>query len=218
MDSPRPPRSRIYDGAIYAHLMDPLLDGLHAIVADQVAPNQRVLDACCGTGALAFKLAKTAEEVVGVELSPAMVERAQGRLDGGRHDHMSFILGDVGHALADYEDGYFNVATILMALHEMPATARAVVLRELARVAERVLCVDFMVPMPWNLAGLRNRFFEIAAGPEHFGGFRDFTARGGLAAIADEAGLSYAHVRSIDAGTLEIGEVSTGSRLGGGVV
>jgi demethylmenaquinone methyltransferase/2-methoxy-6-polyprenyl-1,4-benzoquinol methylase len=202
----RAARSRIYDGALYAHIIDPMLDGLHEIVARQIEPNSRVVDACCGTGALAAKLAKTATEVVGVELSPAMIARARDRFDG-EHRHVSFILGDVAEVLADFDAGHFDVATLSMALHEMPPRGRTLVLQELARVARRVVCVDYLVPMPWNFAGLRNRLLEVAAGSEHFRGFRDFTRRGGLAAITDDAGLAYNRIRLLDGGSLEVGEI-----------
>ena len=45
---------------------------------------------------------------------------------------------------------------MVLVLHEMPAEARTPVLREVTRVAKRLLCLDYRVPMPWNLAGALN--------------------------------------------------------------
>jgi len=203
----RAPRSRFYDGLLYGRLMDPLLAGLHGFVAEQVDAGMTVLDVGCGTGDLAFRMASDAREVVGVELSPKMVAFANQRLTRQPQENLSFVLGDITTALADVADHHFDIATMVMMVHEMPADARGPVMREAARVAKKVLCVDFRVPMPWSITGVRNRFFEAIAGPEHFSAYRDFTRRGGIAAIADSAELGYAHIRYIDSATLEVAEI-----------
>lgn len=207
MTAVRAPRSRHYDGAWYARLMDPFLSNLHGFVADQVEQGLRVLDVGCGTGVLALRLAPKAAEVVGVELSPAMVEYARARLGEAALTNVSFVLGDAAHALASRPNDCFDVATMVLALHEMPAEARAPVLREAARVARRVLCVDFRAPMSLSLAGLRNRFFEMVAGLEHFRAFRDFQRRGGTPGVAGSAGLGCTHLRFVDSATLDVCEL-----------
>jgi ubiquinone/menaquinone biosynthesis C-methylase UbiE len=203
----RPPRSRFYDGGAYAAILDRLLGRLHQLVADAVEPTGRVLDVGCGTGDMVWRLAPKAEEVVGVELSPAMVRFANERRSDGSWPHVSFVLGDVTRALADRPDGHFDLATMVLVLHEMPTEALLPVLGEVARLARRVLCVDFRAPMPWNRAGLRNRLIEIAAGLEHYRAFRDFQRAGGVPGVAREAGLFYELVRPVDARTMEMGIV-----------
>ena len=204
MTEGRTPRSRIYDGRFYARVLDPFLSGLHGKLAQFVEPGGRVLDVGCGTGDLAFRMAPRAEEVVGIELSPAMVEFANQRRSDEGFEHLSFVLGDVVNAFRERAAGYFDVATMVLALHEMPAEARTPVLREVTRVAKRLLCLDYRVPMPWNLAGARYRLVEAATGREHFGAFRDFCRRGGTAGIAETAGLLCEHVRHIDRQSLDI--------------
>ena len=179
MSAPRSPRSHFYDGWIYARTLDRLLADLHQLVADRVEPARRILDVGCGTGDLAWRLAPKAEEVVGIELSPAMVDFANRARATRVLPNVSFVLGDVTKALADLPDGHFDLATTVLVLHEMPAEAWTPVLREVTRVAGRLLCVDFRAPMPWNAAGIRNRLFEITAGREHYRAFRDFQRRGG---------------------------------------
>jgi len=208
MSEARRPQSRFYDGSIYATVMDRFGRGLHRLVAEEVGPRARVLDVGCGTGSVALRLASVADEVIGVELSPAMVDFATRAATAARAKNVRFVLGDVTEALAHLPDGHFDLATMVLVLHEMPAEARGPVLREVTRVARALLCVDFRVPMPKNGAGLRNRLFELAAGLEHFQAFRDFCARGGISEIAATAGLHYHHLRFVDAHTLDFAEVS----------
>lgn len=207
MSVPRPPRSRFYDGRIYARVLDPLLAGLHDRVAEHVEPTGRILDVGCGTGALVFRLASKAREVVGAELSPAMVAHARERLAERGLSNVSFVLGDVTTAFAGTEDGHFDLATMILVLHEMPDEARSSVLAEVARIARRVVCVDFHAPMPLNLAGLRNRFIELTAGSEHYRAFRSFQRAGGMGEVARASSLVFEPVRLLDAGTMAVGVV-----------
>lgn len=208
MTGARAPRSRFYDGAIYARLLDPSLTRLHEVVASYVEPGARMLDVGCGTGNLAFLAAETASEVTGIELSPAMVDYAERRRRREKVERVSFVIGDASSAMADRPDRSFDVATMVMTLHEMPAATRESVLQEVCRLADRLICVDFRVPMPSNLPGWRNRLAELAAGPEHFLAFRDFGRRGGVPGIAKAAGLRCVHRRLVDGGTLDINELS----------
>ena len=101
-----------------------------------------------------------------------------------------------------------------MALHEMPQACRGPVLSELARVARKVLIVDFHAPMPLNAAGLRNRAIEMAAGRDHFSAFRDYARRGGLEPLVEAAELEVVSTRLIDHGTMTMQTVQRGSARG----
>lgn len=198
----RAPRSRFYDGRIYGRLVEPMMRNLHGFVAKQVAAVTRLLDAGCGTGGLAFRLAEQGRQVTGVDLSPRNIAYAERRRHTLGLENVRFEVGDASR-LDQWDDGEFEVVTAVMVLHEMPAQSRAPVLAELARVGQRVMVVDFAAPMPKNLAGLRNRLIELTAGREHFGAFRDFTRRGGLDAVVTEAGLTVERERRVDSRTLD---------------
>ena len=200
----RQPRNRLYDGRFYARTIDRMLARMRTIVAGHVEPCRRLLDVGCGTGALALLLAERADEVLGVELSPKMVDFANRQRTERGLTHLSFVLGDVTRVCADLPTEHFDLATMVLTLHEMPSDARTPVLAEVGRLARQVLCVDFCAPMPFNRAGIRNRAMEIAAGVEHYRAFRDFTRRGGVAGLAAAAGLEYRHLRTIDARTVEL--------------
>lgn len=211
MQQPRRPRSRWSDGAFYANTIDRLVSGVRGYVADHLPEGDRVLDACCGTGALSRRLAREGRDVVGVDLSPkhiayAREATADAGLDG---DRVRFEVGDVAQ-LEPPDEGRYDVAVITFALHEMPTAARPAVVDALVRVAHRVMVVDFVTPMPWNLAGVRNRAAELSAGPAHFRSFLDYSRNGGLAPLIRRDGVAIEHERTIDAGTLHVVTVAPG--------
>jgi pimeloyl-ACP methyl ester carboxylesterase/SAM-dependent methyltransferase len=195
----RSPRSVLYDGAIYGRVVEPLLAGVHGFIVGNLPEGERVIDACCGTGGLAGRMAEAGRHVTGVDLSPQNIAFARRRF---ANDSVTFDVGDV--AQLPHEDDAFDVATVVMALHEMPHACRVPVLRELGRVAQRVMVVDFRIPMPANLAGLRNRAVELAAGKDHFSAFLDYGARGGLGPLVEASGLMIESARTLDQGTLDV--------------
>jgi hypothetical protein len=82
------------------------------------------------------------------------------------------------------------------------------VLPGLLRIARRVVVVDFAVPMPVNLAGIRNRSVELIAGPRHYAGFRDYTRRGGLPPLVEDCGATVVFQRALDRGTLTLLDIA----------
>ena len=56
---------------------------------------QRILDAGCGAGQLSAELANRGAEVVGVDISPSLIEIAARRLDRSLHRQVQFLSGDM---------------------------------------------------------------------------------------------------------------------------
>lgn len=196
----RPETSHWYDGRVYAVVIDRLLAGVHGYVGDHLPDGERVLDACCGTGELSRRLAATGRSVVGVDLSRRHIEYAREHTDSSS---VEFRVGDVAEMPLPAE-GPFDVAVIMLALHEMPQQLRACVLERLLELGRRVMVVDFVAPMPHNFAGLRNRAAEVAAGREHFAAFRDWQSRGGLAPLLRDTNPTVESDRTIDSGTFRV--------------
>jgi len=58
----------------------------------------RILDAGCGTGALAFELAARGADVVGVDISPQLIEIAQKR----QPDHVAGSMRGLGRSIISW--------------------------------------------------------------------------------------------------------------------
>jgi ubiquinone/menaquinone biosynthesis C-methylase UbiE len=199
------PTSRWYDGRFYAAVVDRLLEGVHGYVAAHLPDGQRVLDAACGTGALSQQIARTGRQVVGIDMSPRHIDHARRRAAqaGFAPDRLRFEVGDLRELERDDAEP-FDVAVIVLALHEMPHTTAREVLARLAVVASRVMVVDFAAPLAWNVPGLTKRAAEVAAGRSHHAAFRAYQANGGLDTLLAETGVTAVADRTIDSGTLRV--------------
>ncbi|WP_018087048.1 class I SAM-dependent methyltransferase [Desulfurispora thermophila] len=101
--------------------------------------NLAVLDVCTGTGIMAVELAKRGARVTGVDFSPAMLARAARKAKGLP---LTFHLMDATRL--EFEDNFFDICVICMALHEMPRLQRERALAEMRRVTRhRVLLMDW---------------------------------------------------------------------------
>lgn len=196
---------RWYDGAVYSSVVDRLLTGLHDHVATHLPDGQRVLDAACGTGALSQQMARTGRQVVGVDMSQRHIDHARRRVaDAGvGRDAMRFEVGDLRKVEAPAE-GAWDVAVIVLALHEMRTDVASSVVARLHEVAAQVMIADFFAPLPWNLPGVTNRAAELAAGPSHWAAFRAYQANGGLDALLAGTGATTLTDRTIGQGTIRV--------------
>lgn len=79
----------------------------------QIQPHERVLDVGCGAGAALAPAAERTASAVGVELSPAMAERARAAAPGAE-----VCVGDA--ASLDFEDGSFHVVLSAFTVFFMP--------------------------------------------------------------------------------------------------
>jgi len=123
--------------------------------------DERALDAGTGAGALALALAPLVREVVGVDVEPALLERARGRAPA----NVSFVEGDA--TALPFEDAAFDLAGTLRTLHHIRRPELAVA--ELARVTRphgRVLVVDQLAPLD-PLEALAVDRFERARAADH---------------------------------------------------
>jgi SAM-dependent methyltransferase len=91
-------------------------------------PRGQALDFGCGVGRLTQRLADSFEHVVGLDISPTMIEQAQALNHHG--ERCEYICGQ----LDQFEDGRFDFAMAVYVIQHIPATLQAGTLRELVRV------------------------------------------------------------------------------------
>ena len=92
-----------------------------------VRPGDRVLDACCGTGDLAIAACEAGGEVVGLDFSQRMLDRAarkSERVEWVRGDLLALPFGDASFDAATVGFGVRNVADLERALRELRRVLR----------------------------------------------------------------------------------------------
>lgn len=177
-----------YDGWVYDTLMAPALDGLFRRVVALAAPGSRVVDIGCGTGRLAFALAGKCGSVLGIDLSRRNIERAKALLARKKAGNVSFLHADAGAAFAG--GGRFDYAVMTFILHEVAADERLSLISEAARVADKVIVGDYMVPAGGAFAGGITELVEFTAGRDHYRNYKNYVRGGGLRGLAAKAGLN----------------------------
>lgn len=97
-----------------------------------IAPRARVLDLACGTGDIAFDAARAGARVVGLDVTPRMVElaRSKARASGDGVALPIFLVGDMMQL--PFADRSFDVVTTGYGLRNVPALGPAIA--EIARV------------------------------------------------------------------------------------
>jgi SAM-dependent methyltransferase len=185
-------KSLFFYGSLYHRLLDPPLAEARRVAVDLVADGSSVLDLGCGTGELCLDLLEKKHcRVVGVDLSLRMLDFAR---KAARSAEIAFLHLDALD-LVGIADHAFDVATILLLVHELPLEQRVRVLGEARRVARAVLIIDAAAPLPWNGGALGIRAVEYTFGHAHYRHFRDFLARGGIDGLLAECGCAGAVVR-----------------------
>jgi SAM-dependent methyltransferase len=168
-----------YDGWFYDTWIAPNQDRLFGQIKDLLPPHSTVLDVGCGTGRLSFLLADTCPAVLGIDLSKRNIERAQRRLSRMPHRAVAFDHISVRELLSDRRK-HFDYAVLTYVLHEVAAEDRAALLDDIARVADRVIIGDYLVPVPGGFWSLINEVVERVAGRDHYRNFKSYVARGGI--------------------------------------
>ena len=104
----------------------------------------RVLDAGCGTGALAVELARRGADVVAVDLSPTLLRLARERLPRELLGRVSFVAGDMLAA----GDGRFDHAVAMDSLIHYPEDAMVDAIERLVSRIDRSAVFTFAPRTP----------------------------------------------------------------------
>lgn len=134
-------------------LMGSLIRGIAADVAAGSQAGARVLDVGCGPGHLSIRLAGLGLEVTGLDLDPAMIERARANAtEADDISRPSFVIGDA--AALPFPDASFDVVVSTFSVHHWaePATGIAEIGRVL-RPGGRALIWEIKpggIPLPFG--------------------------------------------------------------------
>ncbi len=172
----------VESGPFYSTVIDPILAPLRKHVTNEIKPNEKVLDIACGTGMQLLEIAKTASFVTGVDLSESMVNFATKTSRKRNILNTAFFVCDATD-LSIFKEKRFDVAIMTLALHQFPSNQHSSILSEMKRVANKIIIVDYAVPLPKNYAGIGSRVAEFLAGGEHNRNFKHFYNLGGLTQI-----------------------------------
>lgn len=110
-----------------------------------IAPGDRALDLCCGTGDIAFALARRGAETTGLDFSKQMLEVAASRLSKSPSSYLKFMQGDAQQI--PFPDNIFEIVTVGYGLRNV--TSWECGLDEMFRVARpggRLIVLDFGRP------------------------------------------------------------------------
>ena len=163
---------------IYDPLLGPFIKGIRKRVAIEIKRlnAKKIIDLCCGTGhQLLFLKDKQFEEVVGVDLSDAMLQIA-------KKYGVSCIYADA--TKTEFDDNYFDLALVSFASHEKPWEMAQAIVKEAHRIVKSggyFLVVDYYYD---DKTGFLGRFatwmIEFIVGGEHFRNYRKFIKKGGV--------------------------------------
>jgi ArsR family transcriptional regulator len=141
-------------------------DRVTSLAIEKLLPSNLTLaDIGCGTGTLAFDLARFAGRVIAVDLSHAMIRQARRSAEEKQARNIDFILGHAEHL--PLEDGKVDAAFCVMVLHFVERPAEAI--RELCRITRpggSVILLD-LVPhtQEWMTEQTQHRWLGFERGP-----------------------------------------------------
>lgn len=178
-----------YDGLLYAIFYDPVEKEKRELISGFIEDNSTVIDIGCGTGALAFQLAKRCKRVIGVELSSKMFRFASKKKEEDNVSNVEFIQADATK-LSEIIDQQFDYATLSLAFHEMFQDERVKILKEMKAVAKSVIISDYIAPLPKNHWGIIINFMELFfGGIPNFITFRSYISDRGIDGLLDVCGF-----------------------------
>ena len=146
------------------------------------------VDVACGPGTLTFPLAARVGRVIGIDITPAMIESARGKAARKGLQNVKFILGDARSL--PFNNGAAGIVSCGFSVHHMLEPAKAV--SEMARILNpggRLAIMDLVLIDSPNPAA--NNAIERVRDPSHTtkqtgAQFRALYAAAGLRVLTEE--------------------------------
>ena len=118
-----------------------------------------------------------------------MIEKANQNRNKFGIRNVSFNICDATN-LISFSDNEFEIATMSLALHQFSPALYTSILDEMKRISQKIIIVDYSVPLPRNILGYISKWIEFMAGKDHFRNFKKFHFKGGLEDILKENGIT----------------------------
>lgn len=136
----------LYDALSHRLLLGSLFGRIAADIAADAPDGAKVLEVGCGPGRLSILLAREhGLDVIGLDLDPAMIERARTYAEGlgnGDQRRPSFLVSDV--ASLAFPDGSFDLVVSTLSMHHWgDPTAGLAEIGRVLRPSGRALAWDF---------------------------------------------------------------------------
>ncbi len=168
---------------IYDPVLDPFIKDLRkrVVIEAKRLGAKKIIDLCCGTGhQLKFFNTKDFEQVIGIDLSPHMVEIAE-------KYKVNCTVGDATQT--PFEDNSFDLAMVSFALHEKPWDLAKSIVDEAYRIVRpqgHFLVVDYIRNNKTHWWGRTMTWtIERLVGGEHYRNFLRFIEKGGVYKMVD---------------------------------
>jgi ubiquinone/menaquinone biosynthesis C-methylase UbiE len=138
-------------------------------IYQEVDKGMNVLEVAAGTGLIALRVARRADFVCAVDISPAMITEARKKVEAGRIDNVTFLVNDAYSLSLDSD--VFDVTICSNALHNMK-TPRAALLemRRVLKAGGKVVTPTFC-----HGEGFKSRSISTLMGLTGFPAFQRFT-------------------------------------------
>lgn len=121
----------------------------------------RALDLATGTGDLAFALAACGAKVVGLDITPRMIELARQKI--GREAPPAFVVGDM--TALPFPSASFDIVTTGYGLRNVPDLALAIdEIRRVLRPGGRLVSLDFNRPPNGLVCALYLAYLTLVGG------------------------------------------------------
>jgi demethylmenaquinone methyltransferase/2-methoxy-6-polyprenyl-1,4-benzoquinol methylase len=178
-------------------------------VREVVWPDDRVLDACCGTGDLAVEAERRGGRVVGLDFSEQMLERARqksGTIEWVRGDALALPFGDAEFDAATVGFGVRNLDDLLQGLRELARVLRPggkIAVLEITRPRGFLrpffrLWLDAMIPLAGRFLPGGKAYTYLPASVRRFPGPED------LSKLLEQGGFREVRYRLLGGGSVAL--------------
>lgn len=177
-----------YDGLFYEKIISKNQDSIFEKIGKLIAQESNVLDVGCATGRFEQLMASKCKSIMGIDISLKNIDRANKILAKNPKDNVEFLHTDID-SLLSCKSEKFDYAVLTYVIHEVPPAERVDLLNKIAKISNKIIIGEYLVPRPHGIRKLLNTIVEYLAGTDHFNSFRDFVLNNGVTGLAQKAGF-----------------------------